>query len=171
MTNAQLKRKAKQIALLVEIGLITPEQAKRKVRPQVWNDYVLPLLKREYIPLTVARAYQVFGILNRIKYTIPEDWIKTELVFANFTMKKCQEAIVDNSIKDLAVLTGQITNKPTYKDYIMDIVNKTFNEAQAKTNYYTRKYPKIAADVFGAASVKKFKPSNEFLNALKAKGE
>lgn len=171
MTDAQLKRKAKQIALLVELGLITPEQAKRKVRPQVWNDYVLPLLKREYIPLTVARAYQVFGILNRIKYTIPEDWIKTELVFANFTMKKCQEAIVDNSIKDLAVLTGQITEKPTYKDYIMDIVNKTFNEAQAKTNYYTRKYPKIAADVFGTGLGKKFKPSNEFLNALKAKGE
>ena len=171
MTNAQLKRKAKQIALLVEIGLITPEQAKRKVRPQVWNDYVLPLLKREYIPLTVARAYQVFGILNRIKYTIPEDWIKTELVFANFTMKKCQEAIVDNSIEDLAILTGKITNKPTYKDYIMDIVNKTFNEAQAKTNYYTRKYPKIAADVFGTGLAKKFKPSNEFLNALKAKGE
>lgn len=171
MTNAQLKRKAKQIALLVEIGLITPEQAKQKVRPQVWNDYVLPLLKREYIPLTVARAFQVFGILNRIKYTIPEDWIKTELTFSNFIMKKCQEAIVDNSIKDLAVLTGQITNKPMAKDYIMDIVNKTFNEAQAKTNYYTRKYPKISAEVFASGVVKKFKPSNEFLNALKAKGE
>ena len=171
MTNAQLKRKAEQIALLVELGIITPEQAKRKVRPQVWNDYVLPLLKREYIPLTVARAFQVFGILNRIKYTIPEDWIKTELTFANFTMKKCQEAIVDNSIKDLAVLTGQITNKPTYKQVLEDIVNKTFNEAQAKTNYYTRKYPKIAADVFGTGIVKRFKPSKKFLNALKAKGE
>lgn len=171
MTDAKLKRKAEQIALLVEIGLITPEQAKRKVRPQVWNDYVLPLLKREYIPLTVARAFQVFSILNRIKYTIPEDWIKTELVFANFTMKKCQEAIVDNSIEDLAVLTGQIIEKPTAKDYIMDIVNKTFNEAQAKTNYYTHKYPKISAEVFGTAAVKRFKPSEKFLNALKAKGE
>ena len=79
--------------------------------------------------------------------------------------------IVDNSIKDLAVLTGQITNKPTAKDYIMDIVNKTFNEAQAKTNYYVHKYPKISAEVFGAASIKKFKPSEKFLNALKAKGE
>ena len=78
---------------------------------------------------------------------------------------------MNNSVEDLAVLTGQITNKPTYKDYIMDIVNKTFNEAQAKTNYYTRKYPKIAADVFGTGVVKRFKPSEKFLNALKAKGE
>ena len=171
MTDTQLKRKAKQIALLVELGLITPEQAKRKVRPQVWNDYVLPLLKKEYIPLTVARAFQVFGILNRIKYTIPEDWIKTELTYSNFIMKKCQEAIVNNSVEDLAVLTGQITNKPTYKQVLEDIVNKTFNEAQAKTNYYTRKYPKIAADVFGSGVVKRFKPSEKFLNALKAKGE
>lgn len=171
MTNAKLKRKAEQIALLVEIGLITPEQAKHKVRPQVWNDYVLPLLKREYIPLTVARAFQVFGILNRIKYTIPEDWIKTELVFANFTMKKCQEAIVNNSLEDLASLTGKITNKPTYKQVIADKVNEIFNEAQAKTDYYTRKYPKISAEVFASAVVKKFKPSEKFLNALKAKGE
>ena len=173
MTDTQLKRKAKQIALLVELGLITPEQAKRKVRPKVWNDYVLPLLREEYIPLIVARAFQVFGILNRIKYTTPEDCIKTELAFANFTMKKCQEAVVDNSIEDLAVLTEQITNKPTYKQVLEDIVNKTFNEAQAKTNYYTRKYPKLAADVFGTdvRVVKRFKPSKKFLNALKAKGE
>ena len=88
-------------------------------------------------------------------------------------MKKCQEAVVDNSIEDLAVLTEQITNKPTYKQVIEDIVNKTFNEAQAKTNYYTRKYPKLAADVFGTdvRVVKRFKPSKKFLNALKAKGE
>ena len=173
MTDTQLKRKAKQIALLIEIGLITPEQAKRKVRPKVWNDYVLPLLREEYIPLIVARAFQVFGILNRIKYTTPEDCIKTELAFANFTMKKCQEAVVDNSIEDLAVLTEQITNKPTYKQVLEDIVNKAFNEAQAKTNYYTRKYPKLAADVFGTdvRVVKRFKPSKKFLNALKAKGE
>ena len=57
MTDTQLKRKAKQIALLVELGLITPEQAKRKVRPQFWNDYVLPLLRENYIPLMYARIY------------------------------------------------------------------------------------------------------------------
>ena len=44
MTNAQLKRKAKQMVMLIEMGRITPEQVKRKVRPQFWNDYVLPLL-------------------------------------------------------------------------------------------------------------------------------
>ena len=57
MTNTQLKRKAKQIVLLVEMGRITPEQVKRKVRPQFWNDYVLPLLRENYIPLMYARIY------------------------------------------------------------------------------------------------------------------
>lgn len=68
MTNAQLKRKAKQMVMLIEMGRISPEQVKRKVRPQFWNDYVLSLLKENYIPLMYARriyaGYLAFGDLR-----------------------------------------------------------------------------------------------------------
>ena len=57
MTNAELKRKAKQTVMLIEMGRISPEQVKRKVRPQFWNDYVLPLLRENYIPLMYVRIY------------------------------------------------------------------------------------------------------------------
>lgn len=66
MTNAQLKRKAKQIAVLVEMGTITIDQVKRKVKPQFYQDYVLPLLEERYIPLTYLRIYGKIGDLIKL---------------------------------------------------------------------------------------------------------
>ena len=66
MTNAQLKRKAKQIAVLVEMGIVSVDQVKRKVKPQFYQDYVLPLLKERYIPLTYLRIYGGIGDLIKV---------------------------------------------------------------------------------------------------------
>ena len=66
MTNAQLKRKAKQIVLLVEMGIVSVDQVKRKVKPQFYQDYVLPLLKEKYIPLTYLRIYGGIGDLIKV---------------------------------------------------------------------------------------------------------
>ena len=66
MTNAKLKRKAKQIAVLVEMGIITVDQVKRKVKPQFYQDYVLPLLEERYIPLTYLRIYGGIGDLIKV---------------------------------------------------------------------------------------------------------
>ena len=66
MTNAKLKRKAKQIAVLVEMGIITVDQVKRKVKPQFYQDYVLPLLEERYIPLTYLRIYGSIGDLIKV---------------------------------------------------------------------------------------------------------
>ena len=66
MTNAQLKRKAKQIAVLVEMGVISVDQVKREVKPQFYQDYVLPLLKERYIPLTYLRIYGGIGDLIKV---------------------------------------------------------------------------------------------------------
>ena len=66
MTNAQLKRKAKQIAVLVEMGIVSVNEVKRKVKPQFYLDYVLPLLKERYIPLTYLRIYGGIGELIKV---------------------------------------------------------------------------------------------------------
>ena len=66
MTNAKLKRKAKQIAVLVEMGIITVDQVKRKVKPQFYQDYIFPLLKERYIPLTYLRIYGGIGDLIKV---------------------------------------------------------------------------------------------------------
>ena len=66
MTNAKLKRKAKQIADLVEMGIITVDQVKRKVKPQFYQDYIFPLLKERYIPLTYLRIYGGIGDLIKV---------------------------------------------------------------------------------------------------------
>ena len=66
MTDTQLKRKAKQIAVLVEMGIVSVDQVKRKVKPQFYQDYVLPLLKERYIPLTYLRIYGGIGDLIKV---------------------------------------------------------------------------------------------------------
>lgn len=66
MTNAQLKRKAKQIAVLVEMGIVSINEVKRKVKPQFYRDYVLPLLEERYIPLTYLRIYGGIGDLIKV---------------------------------------------------------------------------------------------------------
>ena len=66
MTNAELKRKAKQIAVLVEMGIVSVNEVKRKVKPQFYLDYVLPLLKERYIPLTYLRIYGGIGDLIKV---------------------------------------------------------------------------------------------------------
>lgn len=66
MTNAQLKRKAKQIAVLMEMGIVSVNEVKRKVKPQFYLDYVLPLLEERYIPLTYLRIYGGIGDLIKV---------------------------------------------------------------------------------------------------------
>ena len=66
MTNTQLKRKAKQIAVLVEMGIVSINEVKRKVKPQFYQEYVLPLLEERYIPLTYLRIYGGIGDLIKV---------------------------------------------------------------------------------------------------------
>ena len=76
MTNAQLKRKAKQIAVLVEMGIVSVNEVKRKVKPQFYQDYLLPLLQERYIPLTYLRIYG--GISDLIKVDIASALVNIE---------------------------------------------------------------------------------------------
>ena len=66
MTNTKLKRKAKQIAVLVEMGIVSVNEVKRKVKPQFYQDYILPLLKERYIPLTYLRICGSIGDLIKV---------------------------------------------------------------------------------------------------------
>ena len=82
MTNAKLKRKAKQIAVLVEMGIVSINEVKRKVKPQFYQDYVLPLLEERYIPLTYLRIYGGIGDLIKVDIVCALDCIDHYLVAA-----------------------------------------------------------------------------------------
>ena len=149
MTNAQLKRKAKQMVMLIEMGRITPEQVKRKVRPQFWNDYVLPLLKEKYIPLMYARIYAgylAFGDLRK--------WIKNEINFAKLDIRDYQEAVEKNLFPDLADLESQFNDKPITADQMRQSMEKQFKEAQQKIKYYYKTYPMIVNDLIAKGEIK-----------------
>ena len=149
MTNAQLKRKAKQTVMLIEMGRITPEQAKQKVRPQFWNDYVLPLLRENYIPLMYARiygGYLAFGDLRK--------FIKNEINFARLNMRDYQEAVEKNMFPDLADLESQFDNIPITADQMRQSMEKQFKEAQQKIKYYYKAYPMIVKDLIAKGEIK-----------------
>ena len=149
MTNAQLKRKAKQMVMLIEMGRITPEQVKRKVRPQFWNDYVLPLLRENYIPLMYARIYAgylAFGDLRK--------WIKNEINFARLDIKDYQEAVEKNLFPDLADLESQFNDTPITADQMRQSMEKQFKEAQQKIKYYYKTYPMIVNDLITKGEIK-----------------
>ena len=148
MTNAQLKRKAKQIVILIEMGRITPEQVKRKVRPQFWNDYVLPLLWENYIPLMYARIYAgylAFGDLRK--------WIKNEINFARLDIRDYQEAVEKNMFEELADLESNIWNETITADQMRQSMEKQFKEAQQKIKYYYKTYPMIVSDLVAKGEI------------------
>ena len=142
MTNAQLKRKAKQMVMLIEIGRITPEQVKRKVRPQFWNDYVLPLLWENYIPLMYARIYAGYLAFGDLR-----EWIKNEIKFAKLHIRDYQEAVEKNMFPDLADSESQFDSIPITADQMRQSMEKQFKEAQNKIKYYYKTYPMIVSDL------------------------
>ena len=149
MTNAQLKRKAKQMVMLIEMGRITPEQVKRKVRPQFWNDYVLPLLKEKYIPLMYARIYAGYLAFGDLR-----EWIKNEINFSKLHIREYQEAVEKNLFPDLADLESQFNDKPITADQMRQSMEKQFKEAQQKIKYYYKTYPMIVNDLIAKGEIK-----------------
>ena len=148
MTNAQLKRKAKQTVMLIEMGRITPEQVKRKVRPQFWNDYVLPLLRENYIPLMYARIYAGYLAFGDLR-----EWIKNEINFARLDMREYQEAVEKNLFPDLADLESQFNDKPITADQMRQSMEKQFKEAQQKIKYYYETYPTMVNDLVAKGEI------------------
>ena len=149
MTNAQLKRKAKQMVMLIEMGRITPEQVKRKVRPQFWNDYVLPLLRENYIPLIYARIYAGYLAFGDLR-----EWIKNEINFSKLDMRDYQEAVERDMFEELADLESQFDNIPITADQMRQSMEKQFKEAQQKIKYYYKTYPMIVKDLIAKGEIK-----------------
>ena len=149
MTNAQLKRKAKQMVMLIEMGRITPGQVKRKVRPQFWNDYVLPLLRENYIPLMYVRIYAGYLAFGDLR-----EWIKNEINFARLHMREYQEAVEKNLFPDLADLESQFNDIPITADQMRQSMEKQFKEAQQKIKYYYKVYPMIVKDLISTGEIK-----------------
>lgn len=148
MTNAQLKRKAKQMVMLIEMGRITPEQVKRKVRPQFWNDYVLPLLRENYIPLMYARIYAGYLAFGDLR-----EWIKNEINFSKLHIREYQEAVEKNMFEELADLENQFNDTIT-ADQMRQSMEKQFKEAQNKIKYYYKTYPTIVSDLVAKGEIK-----------------
>ena len=142
MTSARLKRKAKQMVILIEMGRITPEQVKRKVRPQFWNDYVLPLLWENYIPLMYARIYAGYLAFGDLR-----EWIKNEINFSKLDIRDYQEAVEKNMFEELADLESQFEDIPITADQMRQSMEKQFKEAQQKIKYYYKTYPMIVSDL------------------------
>lgn len=149
MTNAQLKRKAKQMVILIEMGRITPEQVKRKVRPQFWNDYVLPLLRENYIPLMYARIYAGYLAFGNLR-----EWIKNEINFSKLHIRDYQEAVEKNLFPDLADDENQFNDIPITADQMRQSMEKQFKEAQNKIKYYYKTYPTIVSDLVAKGEIK-----------------
>ena len=143
MTNTQLKRKAKQIVMLIEMGRITPEQVKRKVRPQFWNDYVLPLLKEKYIPLIFSIA---FGSIK--------DAIRIHISLDKSTIEHFREAVEKDMFEELADLESRFNDKPITADQMRQSMEKQFKEAQQKIKYYYKAYPLMVNDLIAKGEIK-----------------
>ena len=146
MTNTQLKRKAKQTVMLIEMGRISPEQVKRKVKPQFWNDYVLPLLKENYIPLMYARIYAGYGDLR--------ERIKNEIKFSQIRIRDYQEAVEKNMFQDLADHESQFNDILITANQMRQSMEKQFKEAQQKIKYYYKTYPLMVNDLIAKGEIK-----------------
>lgn len=149
MTNAQLKRKAKQTVMLIEMGRITPEQVKRKVRPQFWNDYVLPLLRENYIPLMYARIYYGYLAFGDLR-----EWIKNEIEFSKLYIREYQEVVEKNMFAELADHESQFEDIPITEDQMRQSMEKQFKEAQQKIKYYYKTYPMMVNDLIAKGEIK-----------------
>ena len=151
MTHAQLKRKAKQIAVLVEMGIITVDQVKRKVKPQFYQDYIFPLLKERYIPLTYLRIYGGIG-----------DLIKVDIASALVDIDDYLVATKWNDFKLLANLNSQIKGITITADQLHQEMFEKFMKAQQKIKYYSKAYP-VAVKILGLSIDERLKTFSKFV--------
>ena len=151
MTDTKLKRKAKQIAVLVEMGIITVDQVKRKVKPQFYQDYVLPLLEERYIPLTYLRIYGGIG-----------DLIKVDIASALVDIENYLAMAEGNNFKILAKLNSQIKGTTITADQLHQEMFKKFTKAQQKIKYYSKAYP-VAVKILGLSMGERFKIFSKFV--------
>ena len=151
MTNAQLKRKAKQIAVLVEMGIITVDQVKRKVKPQFYLDNVFPLLQEKYIPLTYLRIYGGIG-----------DLIKVDIASAFVVMENYLTAVKWNDFKLLANLNSQLKGTTITADQLHQEMFEKFMKAQQKIKYYSKAYP-VAVKILGLSIDERLKTFSKFV--------
>ena len=150
MTNAQLKRKAKQIAVLVEMGIVSVNEVKRKVKPQFYLDYVLPLLKERYIPLTYLRIYGGIGEL-----------IKADIASALVDIDN-YSAMKGNDFKILVNLRNLLKGTTITADQLQQEMFEKFTKAQQKIKYYSKTYP-IAVKVLELSIDERLKTFSKFV--------
>ena len=158
MTNAQLKRKAKQIAVLVEMGIVSVNEVKRKVKPQFYLDYVLPLLKERYIPLTYLRIYGGIGEL-----------IKVDIASALVDIDNFLAVAKWNDFKHLANLKSQLKGTTITEDQLHQEMFEKFTKAQQKIKYYSKAYP-VAVKVLGLSINERLKTFSKFVPEPKPSG-
>ena len=150
MTNAKLKRKAKQIAVLVEMGIITVDQVKRKVKPQFYQDYILPLLEERYIPLTYLRMYGA-----DLQSAISADIISAQQYIRTYKiLEKDNKAFEE--LADIHNALGRLegNNTITTADQMHQKMQNGLTEAQRKIKFYCEAFPTLVKTIISAAEIK-----------------
>lgn len=158
MTNTKLKRKAKQIAVLVEMGIVSINEVKRKVKPQFYRDYVLPLLEERYIPLTYLRIYGGIG-----------DLIKVDIASALVDIDNYSAAAEWNDFKILANLRNLLKGTKITADQLQQEMFEKYMKAQQKIKYYSKAYP-IAVKVLELSIDERLKTFSKFVPEPKPSG-
>lgn len=150
MTNAELKRKAKQIAVLVEMGIITIDQVKHKVKPQFYQDYIFPLLRERYIPLTYLRMYGA-DLQSAISADIisAQQYIRTYKILEKDNKAFEELADIHNALGRLGGI-----NTTTTADQMHQKMQKGLTEAQQKIKYYCEAFPTLVKTVISTGEIK-----------------
>lgn len=150
MTNAQLKRKAKQIAVLVEMGVVTIDQVKRKVKPQFYQDYIFPLLQEKYIPLTYLRMYGA-DLQSAISADIlaAQQYIRIYKILEKDNKAFKELADVHNALSRL-----EGSNTTTTADQIHQEMQKGLTEAQQKIKFYYETFPTLVKTIISTGEIK-----------------
>ena len=151
MTNTKLKRKAKQIAVLVEMGIVSVNEVKRKVKPQFYQDYLLPLLKETYIPLTYLRIYG--GI---------SDLIKVDIASALTVIDDYLSIVEWNDFENLANLRNSIKGTTITADELQQKMFEKYTKAQQKIKYYSKAYP-VAVKILGLSLDERIETFSKFI--------
>lgn len=150
MTNTKLKRKAKQIAVLVEMGIITIDQVKRKVKPQFYQDYIFPLLKERYIPLTYLRMYGA-DLQSAISADIisAQQYIRTYKILEKDNKVFGEFADIHNALRRL-----EGNNTITTADQMHQKMQKGLTEAQQKIKFYCETFPTLVKTLISTGEIK-----------------
>lgn len=149
MTNAQLKRKAKQIAVLVKMGIVTIDQVKRKVKPQFYQDYILPLL-REYISLTYLRMYSA-----DLQSAISADILSAKQYIRIYKLLEKD----NKAFKELAEIHNALNrvegnNTIETANQIRQSMQKGLTEAQRKIKFYCEAFPSLVKTIISTGEIK-----------------